>query len=314
MIAAGLAVLLAGCASTGPEAAAPTATSVSAAPAGNTAEICASGGDAAREVVVNLFGELAKVTEEPDPEAALTKLYRDTFGGLGAQMRQEAGRATDPAFATVLTGIADEADKVAANPEAADTSGFETALAELDQYCPQPGQSPSSAAEPTVAGVVGAAGSGCELPVTFKTAEKWKPKAVEIAADDPLAELATKGTLRLICEIDAKPAGHLGFLRVWTGPAKGGDLRTALKPFITEAKTREVTYTPATAGGLDGLDGLDVSFEQYQKLTEEWLPHRAFAVVNGESVVALDLGGVDAAEHKAMLPAYESAIRTLAVK
>ncbi|MEU4690493.1 lipoprotein [Actinoplanes sp. NPDC023714] len=309
MAGLGLAVLMAGCASTGQEAAAPAATSASAAAAGNTAEICASGGKAARDVVVNLFGELAKVTEEPDPEAALTKIYKETFGGLGDQMRTEAGRATDPAFATVLTGIADEADKVAANPEDADTTGFETALGKLDQYCPQPGQSSGAATEPTVDGVVGAAGSGCELPVTFEVAEKWKPKAVEIAEDDPLAELASKGTLRLICEIDAKPAGHLGFLRVWTGPAKGGDLRAALKPFLTEAKTRKVTYTPAK-----GVDGLDVSFEQYQKLTEEWLPHRAFAVLDGESVVALDLGGIDASEHEAMLPAYELAMRTLAVK
>ncbi|WP_229076316.1 lipoprotein [Actinoplanes sp. DH11] len=305
-------LLVGGCAGTEQDGTAAPASSASTA-ADNTAEICASGGKAARDVVLNLFSSMADVAEEKDPEAALTKVYNETFTKLADQMRTEAGRASDPAFAAILTGIADESAKVAANPEAADTSGFQESLTGLDKYCPRegaPSAAPGDAANGGVVdGVVGAAGSGCELPVTFKVTEKWKPKAVDIAADDPLADLVKKGNLRLICEIDGKPAGHVGFLRVWTGPASAP--KAALKPLVSEGKTRKVKYSTVTAGGFEGVE---VAFEQYQKLLEEWLPNRAMAVRTGDGVVVLDLGGLDAAEHKAMLPTFELAKTSMAAK
>ncbi|WP_433832804.1 lipoprotein [Actinoplanes sp. CA-015351] len=307
--ALGVTVLLAGCAESSSSSSSAPAASV--APASNTAEICESSGTAARDVVVDLFAKMGEVADEPDPEAALAKVYTETFGKLGTQMRADAARATDPAFVAVLTGIADAAAGVAASPDNPDTAQFEDAIGKLDQFCPSAGESSAPVAGATGTSDAGTpVGTVCDLPVTFDLADDWNPKKVDVAEDDPLAALTKKGTLRLACEIDAKPAGHIGFLRVWTGPSKQADLRGALKPFLTESKTRKVVYTPVTAGGLDGLD---VSFEQYQKLTEEWLPHRAFAVNAGSGVIALDLGGLDAAEHKAMLPAYELATKTLTV-
>ena len=283
--------------------------------AGNTAEVCASGGTKARDVVVDLFTELAGAGAGGEPtEAELTKIYQDTFGRLGDDLAAEAARATDPGLATVLTDIAAEADEIATapDPSAAGNEGLQAALAKLDQYCPTGDPSSAAATAPggVVAGAVGARGSGCELPITFSVAEKWKPKAVEVAEDDPLAELTRKGPLRMACEIDGKPAGHLGFIRVWVDPDAAGDARAALQPMLTGEKTRKVAWKPFTAGGREATE---VSFEQYRELTEEYAPRRAFAVVTPAGAAVVELGGLDAEEHAAMLPAYELARGSVAV-
>ncbi len=297
-------------AGSGSGAAAPSAAPSSA--AGNTAEICASGGAAARDVVVGLFAELAAAAEggEPDP-AELSRIHRDTFGKLGDDLGAEAARATDPGLAAVLEDIAAEADKLAAAPDLGNEE-FRAALDKLDEYCPS-GKPSSAGTAPggVIDGAVGAAGSGCELPVTFSVAEKWKPKAVDAPDDDPLVELARKGPLRLICEIDSKPAGHLGFIRVWLDKDATGDARAALRPFVTGGKTRNVAYTPFTAGGRDATE---ITFEEFSALFENYVRRRAFAVPTPAGAVVVELGGLDSEEHDAMLPAYELAKRSLAVR
>jgi len=214
----------------------------------------------------------------------------------------------------VLKEIATEADKVATakNPAEAGNEGLQAALGKLEQYCPRegkPGSTASTAPGGVVAGAVGAAGSGCELPVTFPVADKWKPKAVDVADDDPLAELARKGSLRMVCEIDAKPAGHIGFIRVWSNP-KTTVPREALKPLLTEAKTRKVSYTPFTAGGKEAVE---VAFEQHQELADGYVKRRAFGVPTGGGVIVVELGGLDNEEYAGMLPAYEQAKSGLTV-
>lgn len=309
----GLALLTGACGSSGGDSAAPAPAASSA--AGNTAEICASGGTAARDVVLGLFKQIGDVSKDGEPsEGELSLIYKDTFGKLRDDLAAHAGRATDPGLAAVLKDIAAEADKVATAPDpaAAGNEGLQAALGKLEQYCPRdgkPGSSASAAPGGVVAGAVGAAGSGCELPVTFPVAEKWKPKAVDVADDDPLAELARKGSLRMVCEIDAKPAGHLGFIRVWSD-AKADEPRAALKPLVTEAKTRKVAYTPFTAGGRDAVE---VTFEQHQKLLDEWSKRRAFAVRTTGGMIVVELGGLDSEEHDGMLPAYEQAKSGLTV-
>ncbi|MEV4709340.1 lipoprotein [Actinoplanes sp. NPDC049316] len=308
-VAAGLGLVLftGACGAKDGGTAAPAPASSAPAAAGNTAEICASGGSAARDVVVGLFSKLGAAAKDGKPdEAALTRIYRDTFGKLGDDLEAHAARATDPGLAAVLREIAAEADKVAAAPDAeAGTKGFQAALGKLEQYCPDGEPGTTSSAEPGAPadGVVGAKGSACELPVTFPVAPKWKPKAVEVADDDPLAELARKGPLRMVCEIDAKPAGHVGFLRVWSDP-KGGEPRAALQPLVSGKKTRNVTYKPFTAGGQGAVE---VSFEQYQELLEEHVKRRAFAVRTPGGAVVVELGTLDSSEFEAMLPAYDLA-------
>ncbi|MDI9835512.1 lipoprotein [Streptomyces sp. KAU_LT] len=169
-------------------------------------------------------------------------------------------------------------------------------------------------------GSVGAAGSACELPVTFDIAASWKPKAVETkpaGGDDELArELADallhQGPVTAACEIDAKPAGNIGFLRVWTGEPGDADARSVLKEFVAAEKGAEKAVY-RTFEAADGVTGAEVTYQYTSKILEETKEERALAVTTKRGPVVLHLGGMDTEEHRAMLPAYELARRTLRV-
>ena len=164
---------------------------------------------------------------------------------------------------------------------------------------------------------VGAAGSACELPVTFDVAKSWKAEAVDAEeagdASGDLAELADaflrQGPVTMACEIDAKPAGNVGFLRVWTGKPGDADARTVLAGFVAaEEGASGEKYRTFTAGGLTGAE---VEYTTTSKLMEETKQEHALAVTTPDGPVVLHLGGMDTEEHKAMLPAYELAKSTL---
>ncbi|KUL69130.1 MULTISPECIES: lipoprotein [unclassified Streptomyces] len=170
-------------------------------------------------------------------------------------------------------------------------------------------------------GSVGAAGSACELPVTFDVAASWEPKAVDAepaGGDDELArELADallhQGPVTAACEIDAKPAGNIGFLRVWTGePGDAADARSVLKEFVAaETGAGKAAYRAFEAA--DGVTGAEVTYQYTSKTLGETKEERALAVTTKRGPVVLHLGGMDTEEHRAMLPAYELAKRTLRV-
>jgi hypothetical protein len=152
---------------------------------------------------------------------------------------------------------------------------------------------------------VGAAGSGCELPVTFGIAEDWKPKQVTVEADDPLAVLAKKGPFLMACEIDAKPAGNIGFLRVWTG-AKN-ELKPGLTAFIGD-RALEPAFTELQIGGKPALA---VEYQQKSQLDDSVEKEAAFVVDAGEKLIAVSLDSFDSGEHAEMRPAYQLAQNTL---
>ncbi|MDH6437711.1 hypothetical protein M2158_006252 [Streptomyces sp. SAI-144] len=153
----------------------------------------------------------------------------------------------------------------------------------------------------TSGGTIGAAGSACELPVTFDIAKSWKAEAVEA----PLSQ----GPVSLACEIDAKPAGNIGFLRVWAGKSGAADTRTVLEAFIADEDgvTKE-KYSTFTAGGVSGVE---VEYLYSSELLGETKKESAFAVTTADGPVVVHLGGLDTEEHEEMLPAYELARRTL---
>lgn len=188
-------------------------------------------------------------------------------------------------------------------------------------------------------GSIGAAGSACELPVRFDIAESWEPEAIDAAAaraevdemadgssDDPdslekelAAELAdsllTQGPVTAACEVDAKPAGHIGFLRVFTGEPVDDDARTVLEDFVLAEESEEVhldeqRYRTFRSGGLTGVE---VSYLRSSEILEETTKQRALAVVTADGPVVLHLGGLDDEEHEAMLPAFDLAKRTLRI-
>ncbi|MFI6436016.1 lipoprotein [Streptomyces sp. NPDC050759] len=191
-------------------------------------------------------------------------------------------------LAGVLTGCSEAAErddsKASARPSAtAETSG--------------PGDTAAAAG----GGTIGAAGSACELPVTFDLAESWKAEAVEAPV--------SQGPVSLACEIDAKPAGNIGFLRVWAGKSGDADTRAVLEAFVAaeDGVTKE-KYRAFTSGGVSGVE---VEYLYSSELLEETKKESAFAVTTADGPVVVHLGGLDTEEHEEMLPAYELARRTL---
>jgi len=192
-------------------------------------------------------------------------------------------------LAGVLTGCSE-----AAEGDDSTTSGRPSATAETS------GRDHTAASS---GGTIGAAGSACELPVTFDTAESWKAEAVKA----PLSQ----GPVTLACEIDAKPAGSIGFLRVWTGRPGDADARTVLEAFVAaEDGVSEEKYSAFTSGGLSGTK---VEYLYASELLDETKKESAFAVTTADGPVVVHLGGLDTDEHEEMLPAYELARRTLRV-
>ncbi|MFH0519973.1 lipoprotein [Streptomyces sp. M41] len=178
------------------------------------------------------------------------------------------------------------------------------------------------------AGTIGAEGSACELPVTFDIAEDWKAKAVDAGqekdeaggsgSDSERKELVQEiadallhqGPVTAACEVDAKPAGNIGFLRVWTGEPGEDDARAVLEAFVAaERNTSKAEYSSFDAGG--GLAGVEVKYLYTSKLLEETKEEAAMAVVTERGPVVIHLGGFDTEEHRQMLPAFELAKRTL---
>jgi len=195
------------------------------------------------------------------------------------------------------------------------TSGGESADKSSAKSPEQPTPS-ATASAPSVAsgGTLGAKGSACELPVTFETAAKWKAEAIEApkdATDDTLGSLLRQGPVTGVCEIDAKPAGHIGFLRVYQGKPGDADARTVLQGFLAaEKNVSEERYKTFTAGGVTGVE---VSYRVKVELLDDVKTEHALAVTTPDGPVVLHLGGLDDEEHKAMLPAFDLAERTLRV-
>jgi hypothetical protein len=206
-------------------------------------------------------------------------------------------------------------------------AGVLTACSDSDGAEPEAKASTSAAAGEEKAGAVrsggtiGPAGSACELPVTFDIAEDWKAEPVDTAGAtdtgqsdevaDAIADLLTQGPVTTVCEVDAKPAGHIGFLRVWTGEPGDDDARTVLEGFIEAEKGNgPAKYRPLEAGGVPGAEA---EYLYTSDLLDESKKERAFCVVTGRGPVVVVLGGLDTEEHEDMLPAYELAKRTLRV-
>ncbi|MCO8276718.1 lipoprotein [Actinoplanes sp. TRM 88003] len=178
---------------------------------------------------------------------------------------------------------------------------------DAEQPPAQPSASPAAAGAPEAARV-GAADSACTLPVTFGTAEDWTAKAVKMDEDDELfAALAQRGPMTMACEVDAKPAGLIGFLRVWTG--KTADPRAGLTAFIGDRALKPV-FTEVQIGGQPGLE---VVYEQKSQLDDELEPERAFLVPTGKGLVTVSLDSFDSGEYEDMLPAYELAKSSLKI-
>ncbi|MFB7507980.1 lipoprotein [Streptomyces broussonetiae] len=218
------------------------------------------------------------------------------------------------ALAAVLGGCA----------ESADGGGNKAAGASASAKGTADGGSGAGKGAAASGGTIGAAGSLCALPVRFAVAERWKAKGIAAEAElsraskgsdsDPTAALADsllrQGPVTAACEIDAKPAGNIGFLRVWTGKDANTDAGTVLRQFVAaEDGTSKAKYRSVKTGG--GLAGVEVEYLHTSKLLGETKKETALAVGTPDGPVVLHLGGMDTEEHEAMRPAYELAKQTM---
>lgn len=171
---------------------------------------------------------------------------------------------------------------------------------------PSPSPSASPTASPVAAGepwydeiapaaattTVGRKGSTCPLPITFSVPAKWKVKALPAGTDFQI------GPAVLLCEIDAKPAGNIGFLRVWR--VQGAAPRTpqiTLDKFMDDyGSAEERQYRRTKAGPLDSFEATWTGDDGRK---------RAILVSSLYGKILITLGGSDDEEFTAMLPAYQ---------
>ncbi|WP_030752655.1 lipoprotein [Streptomyces sp. NRRL S-31] len=208
--------------------------------------------------------------------------------------------------------------------ETADDDGRKSASASPSAKGAAAGDTAAKGTAAARGGTVGPAGSACELPVRFDIAEDWKAKPVDAGKDlskaskggdgDLGGELADallrQGPVTMACEIDAKPAGNIGFLRVWTGKPGDTDAGGALRAFVAaEDNVSEEKYHSFKTGG--GLAAVEVEYLYTSKLLDETKKESAFAVATPDGPVVLHLGGMDTGEHEEMRPAYDLAKQSL---
>ncbi|WP_228982979.1 lipoprotein [Streptomyces sp. DH12] len=193
------------------------------------------------------------------------------------------------------------ADRLAAGPSAGGTGPPAGAAGPA-------ATAPGAAADGRVAakgGTLGGPGSACPLPVTFDLAAAWVPERIAPVDDPDLRSLLDQGTVTVVCEVDAKPAGSVGFLRVWTDGDRAATPRRVLESFVAGAESpASVVHRDVRLAADPALPAAEVTYAVTSRLPDERKRVRALAVVTASGPVVLELGGMDSAEHEAMLPAY----------
>jgi hypothetical protein len=151
------------------------------------------------------------------------------------------------------------------------------------------------AGQAAAGGTIGGPGGDCPLPVTMSVAEKWKPRSVPAGIYD------IDGA-RLACEIDAKPADHVGFLRVYVTPNAAAP-RSVLAKFLADAKSAtEDQYR-------DVAPGVELT---YVSTTDgDSVRRRVYAVPAPGHTVAVVLDAFDSDEYDDMVPAFLLAEHTI---
>lgn len=137
---------------------------------------------------------------------------------------------------------------------------------------------------------------GCDMPVDFDIAEDW---TVESVPEDT-ADTFEQGGLRPVCELSARDAGWIGFIRVWTGP--GADAEQALEDYVRDV-SGELQESDSRTVEIGGTGGFEISYVRMDSFDEENLG-RAFAVPYDGGVVAVGVSGFDAEEYAGILPGY----------
>jgi hypothetical protein len=150
--------------------------------------------------------------------------------------------------------------------------------------------------------------TACALPVTVPLAAKWLAKPVRADAG-PADSLVRQGESTLACEIDAKPAGQIGFIRVWVAKRGATDPRPVLEAFLAaDTGLKELTYRNVKAGGMKAAE---VTFLRDSPMETGGKRERALAVAAPTGVMVMTVSGLNTEQYNAMLPAYGLARRDM---
>ena len=156
-------------------------------------------------------------------------------------------------------------------------------------------------ADPAAGASGGKVGPGTDCPVglRFDIPAKWK------ASDSSAMGMAVADTLELVCEIDGKPAGVIGFIRIFADADATTDLHTIGANFVAgwAKDAGDVEFRDSKVGSLNGLE--------IRYLADGHI-NRAFVVRPSTATFVVHWGGLDNDEHTAGLPAYILARTTAA--
>ncbi|MDI6105634.1 lipoprotein [Actinoplanes sp. NEAU-A12] len=290
------------------------ATSPEASATAGLAEECKAAVTAFKDLFKGMI--MNSAAEGAEKQAAFRKALTDYAAGARAQ----AAKISDPALRAAVENQAAAAEKLSgsADPTALEDPDFEKATAGLEKVCADAVTPTASPGTPTVR--LGAAGSACDLPVAFDLVALWKPEAVDIDEFGELASMYRNGSFEVVCEVDAKPAGDIGFLRVYVSKSSAGDPRSSLESFVAadfpEARkagnleVRQPKYTELTIGGQPAAEA---TWESYNKSMDHLSKYSAFALKTPRGAVVVRLSPFGADEHPEVLPAFELAKKSLTV-
>ncbi|WP_433788441.1 lipoprotein [Actinoplanes sp. CA-252034] len=162
---------------------------------------------------------------------------------------------------------------------------------------------------------VGAKGSACELPFEFQAAADWKPKAIDLKKMGELADLAKVGDFTVVCEIDAKPAGSIGFIRVHLADGLSGAPAEHLQEFMkVSIGKREASNTDVTDVQIGAAQAAEASWETLDKEYDIRSKYTAFALNTKKGIAVVQLAPLDTGEYTSMQPAYELAKKTVKIQ
>lgn len=275
----------------GPSAtASASSVSVAALSAVDTA-ICATVKDASRDLLAFMLAN-----PRQDHEAAIV----DALTKFALLVQAKKADAAAPRLRDALQYLGASAEWQAISLGDRASAAIGDASEQVNRACGEP------ANDQLVAGDwIGTAKSPCEFPVSFQTGKGW----LAVAVGAPWGDRARKESLAMVCEIAAKPAGHIAFIRVWTDPRASGGPRRALDAYLRGEDVRNPVWSDLTLGGAPGTE---VVYGAYSESLKETRTERAFAVQTPKGVVVVMVGGMDV-DDKAVVAAYELAKKTLAV-
>ncbi|WP_430785545.1 lipoprotein [Actinoplanes sp. G11-F43] len=184
-----------------------------------------------------------------------------------------------------------------------------------------PVETPASApaavavADPVAPGPrIGDAGSACPMPLSFATAADWKPAPINVEELGEMAALAMVGDFAVLCEIDAKPAGNIGFIRVYLAKGLSGQPRDHLAAYLEAGiRGQEISGETYRDLRLGAQQGAELIWQSYDKGLDHKGKYAAFALNTRDGAVVVQLSPFGADEYDEMLGAFQLAETTLTV-